>query len=332
LDCKNKLSNRKNQLIFAKKSFFMKKAIIDLGTNTFHLLIIEQNGLSVEQIYKDHVAAKIGKAGINQGFIAPEAIERAVGVLRLFRQKIDEFQIDLTNVTAIGTSAIRNASNGLDFCQIVENQTGIIIQVISGEREAELIYEGVKLAMNLGAEPSLIMDIGGGSVEFIIGNADKIYWKQSFEIGGQRLIEKFMTADPISSQAVRRLNTYFQEQLLPLHNAIHQYAPKTLVGSSGSFDTLVDIDLMSRVGEWPDPKQTDFTLSVTDFTIIYELLIAKNRTERMAIAGMIDLRVDMIVVGVILIDYILKSFDIQHIRCSTYALKEGIMQTITSPQ
>jgi exopolyphosphatase / guanosine-5'-triphosphate,3'-diphosphate pyrophosphatase len=310
----------------------MKKAIIDLGTNTFHLLIIEQNELLVEQIYKDHVAAKIGKSGINQGLIAPDAIERAVGILQAFKQKIDEYQISLANVTAIGTSAIRNASNGSNFCQIVESNTGIKIQVISGEREAELIYEGVKLALDLGTEPSLIMDIGGGSVEFIIGNTEKVYWKQSFEIGGQRLMEKFMTTDPISSMAVRRLHTYFQEQLLPLHNAIHQYAPQTLVGSSGSFDTLVDINFMSRTGELPNTQQTDFDLSITDFMKTYELLINKNRTERMAVAGMIELRVDMIVVGVVLIAYILQSFDIQQIRCSTYALKEGIMQAATSPQ
>ncbi len=310
----------------------MQKAIIDLGTNTFHLLIVKQNGQLVEQIYKDHVAAKIGKSGINQGVIMPDAIERAIAILQQFKQKIDEFQINLTNVTAIGTSAIRNASNGTDFCQIIENQTGIKIQVISGEREAELIYEGVKLAMDLGATPSLIMDIGGGSVEFIIANANKIYWKQSFEIGGQRLMEKFMTTDPITPQAIRRLHTYFQEQLLPLHNAIHQYAPKTLVGSSGAFDTLVDIDFMNRLEQLPNSKQTDFDLPISEFNRIYELLITKNRAERMAIAGMIELRVDMIVVGVVLIDYILQSFDIRHIRCSTFALKEGIMRFVTAPQ
>ncbi len=310
----------------------MKKAIIDLGTNTFHLLIIEQRGSCVEQIYKDHVAAKIGQSGINQGVIAPQAIVRAVGVLRLFKQKIDEYQIDLANVTAIGTSAIRNASNKIEFCQIVENETGIRIQIISGEREADLIYGGVKLALDLETEPSLIMDIGGGSVEFIIANADRIYWKQSFEIGGQRLMEKFMTTDPISLQAVRRLNTYFQEQLLALHNAIHQYAPTVLVGSSGAFDTLVDIDFINRVGELPDVKQTNFDLSVTGFMRIYGLLVTKNRAERMAVGGMIELRVDMIVVAVVLINYVLTTFDIKHIKCSTYALKEGIMRAVTLSQ
>jgi exopolyphosphatase / guanosine-5'-triphosphate,3'-diphosphate pyrophosphatase len=306
----------------------MRKAIIDLGTNTFHLLIIEQKEGIIDKLYQSHNAAKIGKSGINSKIIVPEAIERALGVLRSFRQKIDEFGVKLNAVTAIGTSAIRNATNGLDFCQIIKSETGIEILVISGEREAELIYEGVKKGVDLSTEPSLIMDIGGGSVEFIICNACRIYWKQSFEIGGQRLMEKFMTTDPISSLAIKRLCTYFQEQLLPLHNAIHQYAPTVLVGSSGSFDTLVEIDFMNRLGVLPNPNQSDFELSITEFQRVYQLLITKNREERMAIVGMIELRVDMIVVGVVLIEYILITFGIKRIRCSTFALKEGIMTII----
>ena len=306
----------------------MKFAIVDLGTNTFHLLIIEKTVLGVQTLFKEHQAAKIGKAGINQGVIAPEAMERALVILKMYRQKIDDYGVELKNVKVIGTSAIRNARNQAEFCQIVERQTELSVEVISGEREADFIYQGVRQALDLGHAPSLIMDIGGGSVEFIIANAERIFWKQSFEIGGQRLIEKFMTSDPISPAAVERLNAYFRDQLLPLHNAIHQYAPQTLVGSSGAFDTLVDIDFMHQFQRLPDPKQTGFELSLSEFRRQYELLVSGNRDARMAIAGMIELRVEMIVVGVVLIDYITKTFDIQAIRCSTYALKEGVLDWI----
>lgn len=304
----------------------MKYAIIDLGTNTFHLLIVEKQQNTVQKLYQDQIPAKIGKSGINQGVIVPEAIERAIGVLSQFKQKIDAYGVNINNVNAIGTSAIRSAENKEDFCNIVKEKTGIQIQIISGEREAELIYEGVKQALDLGSEPSLIMDIGGGSVEFIIANATRIYWKQSFEIGGQRLLEKFMKSDPISQSSVSRLHTYFQENLLPLANAIHQYAPNTLVGSSGSFDTLVDIDYMHRFNHLPEASQTGFDLEISEFQRAYQLFVNQNRAERMNIPGMIELRVDMIVVGVILIDYILKTFNINQIKCSTYALKEGILQ------
>lgn len=307
----------------------MKYAIIDLGSNTFHLLIVEKIADKIHTLVKEQIPTKIAKAGINQGIITDEATERALTVLRFFRQHIETHGVALTNVKALGTSAIRNATNGLEFCKTVENETGIVIEVISGEREAELIYEGVNQALDLGATPSLIMDIGGGSVEFIICNASRVFWKQSFEIGGQRLLEKFVLTDPISSSAVQRMNNYFQEQLLPLVNAAHQYAPQTLVGSSGSFDTLADMDFMYRLNHLPDPQQTEFELPLGEFYRVYELLTSLNRDKRMAIPGMIELRVDMIVPGVVLIAHVLKSLNISQIRCSTYALKEGILKWVT---
>lgn len=300
-------------------------AIIDLGSNTFHLLIIEKEDDIIHTLLKEQIPAKIAKAGINQGIISDEAIERALTVLRFFRQQIDEQRVPVENCKALGTSAIRNAKNGAEFCKTIEKETGILIEVISGNREAELIYEGVRQALDLGEAPSLIMDIGGGSVEFIICNASRIFWKQSFEIGGQRLLEKFVHTDPVSFSAIQRMGNYFQEQLLPLLNAAHQYAPQTLVGSSGSFDTLVDMDFMHRLRHLPDSQQTGFELTVEEFHRAYELLTTLNRDERMAIAGMIELRVDMIVPGVVLVAHVLKSLNIKQIRCSTYALKEGIM-------
>lgn len=308
----------------------MRHAIIDLGSNTFHLLIVEQTSNSTITLYKDQIPTKIAKAGINQGIITTEAIERALYVLRLFGQKIEEYGLPITQTKAIGTSAIRSAANGPEFCQIVEQQTGIHIEVISGDREAELIYEGVKQALDLGENLSLVMDIGGGSVEFIIANQSRIFWKQSFEIGGQRLLEKFVPTDPISPSAIGRLHNYFQQQLLPLINAAHQYAPTTLVGSSGSFDTLIDMDYMHRLGQWPDTTQKSFDYNLSEFYRAYDLLTTLNRTQRMALPGMIDLRVDMIVPAVVLIQYVVGALGINQIFCSTYALKEGILAWLLS--
>ncbi len=308
----------------------MKYAIIDLGTNTFHLLIIEKKPDGITPIFKAQIPAKIGKSGINQGVITEEATQRALNVLRQFRQKIDEFGVELSNTKAIGTSAIRNAKNAKEFCTTVENETEITIDIVSGDREAELIYHGVRQGIALGEKISVIMDIGGGSVEFIICNASRIFWKQSFEIGGQRLLEQFVLTDPISPSAIRRMNDYFQEQLLPLVNAAHQYAPQTLVGSSGSFDTLVDMDFMHRLGHLPPPLQTGFEIAMEEFYRAYHLLTTQSHDERMSIPGMIELRVDMIVPGVVLIDHVLRSLNIKQIRSSTYALKEGIMAWVLS--
>ena len=306
----------------------IKKAIIDLGTNTFQLLIAEQDGQNFKTIHEESHAAKIGMGGISLGIITDEGIQRGIKGLKYFQQVFDKEGVTNDNVIATATSAVRNAKNKNEFCQRILDETGIKIQVISGEEEATLIYEGVKLGMDIGTEPSMIMDIGGGSVEFIICDKNRIMYKKSFEIGGQRLMDKFMTTDPISPRSVGALRDYLEEQLLPLTNAVHQYAPVCVIGSAGSFETLIDMFYMKNYEQLPPSEQISFDLPISEFYDSFLKLVSKNHEERMALAGMKELRVDMIVVGVCLIDFVLKRFDIQQIKVSNYALKEGVLSKI----
>ncbi|MEA5428923.1 Ppx/GppA phosphatase family protein [Arcicella lustrica] len=303
----------------------IKKAFIDLGTNTFQLLIVAQEGNTYQKIHEDSYAAKIGLGGISSGIITQEGVERAVFALKYFQEKLSEEGVISENIFATATSAVRNASNGEGFCEEIFQRTGILIKVISGEEEAGLIYEGVKLGTPIGNDTSLIIDIGGGSVEFIICNQDRIFWKQSFEIGGQRLMDKFMNTDPISPRSVQSLKDYLEEQLLPLTNAVHQYAPICVIGSAGSFETLIDLYFMKTFGQLPPIEQVSFELPIAEFYDSFLKIVSSNREQRMALAGMIELRVDMIVVGVCLIDFVLKRYDIRQIKVSNFALKEGVL-------
>lgn len=305
-------------------------AIIDLGTNTFHLLIVDPDRPDEAPLFRESRAARIGQGGINDRLITPAATERALDVLRYFREVLTQHKVSAERTHAFGTSAIRNADNSAAFCRLIEQETGLSIQVINGAQEAEYIYYGVRSAVELGEDPALVVDIGGGSVEFIIGNRHQVLWKQSFEIGGQRLMEKFMRTDPLEAADRKRLYNYFEEELIPLANAVHQYAPTTLVGSSGSFDTLVAMDVMHRTGQWPDPKQVSFELPFVEFYRIFTQLLPFDQQERLAIPGMIALRVDMIVVAVCLIDYLIKTYHIKKIDVSSYALKEGVLAQLIS--
>jgi len=300
-------------------------SIIDLGTNTFHLLIAEKSPAGYRTLFRESRPAKIGKAGINQGMITAEATERALGVLRYFRQVLDEHGVAPEQTVVMGTSAIRNAGNKDEFIERIRQETGLRVTVISGEEEAGYIYQGVRASGVLDERTALIVDIGGGSVEFILASQSRLFWKQSFEIGGQRLLERFMDSDPISSGAVRRLQHYLEEQLMPLANAIHQYPPAVLVGSSGSFDTLVDMHFQHESETWPEPGQSAFDLPMPAFRRAYEQILTRDRAERLALPGMIELRVDLIVVAMILIDYLLRAFGLAEIRVSTFALKEGVL-------
>ncbi|WP_299755658.1 phosphatase [uncultured Pontibacter sp.] len=305
----------------------MKKrlALIDMGTNTFHLLVTEvtEQG-QLKELYKTKVPVRLGQGGISNGAIALEASERALRTLRDFRKTIDE--LGAQTVRAMATSMVRNASNGESFVKDVFEQTNIEVEVIDGAREAELIYYGVRAAGVLNTDTSLIMDIGGGSVEFILCNQHEIFWKQSFELGAQRLMDKFFTQDPIHSESIAAEKAYLDERLQPLSEAVAAYKPTNLVGSSGTFDTLCDIDAQ-RKGDTSRATATPpaSTLSLPDFYEVLQELLTKNHDERLAIPGMLEMRVDMIVLASIAVDFVLQKYGLQEIRVSAYALKEGVL-------
>ncbi|AKP50217.1 Ppx/GppA phosphatase family protein [Cyclobacterium amurskyense] len=297
-----------------------KAAVIDMGTNTFHLLMIAFDSNGFEVIYQEKVPVKIGQGGINQNLILPEAEKRGLHTLGHFQNLIKGEEI--TRIFAFATSAVRNADNGLAFIHKIKQQTGIEVQIIDGEREAELIYKGIRQSACLNEENALMMDIGGGSVEFIIGNEEDILWKGSFEIGGQRLLDLFHYHDPILPEEVEKLSDYLSKKLLPLTNAIKEHAPEQLIGASGTFDTLTDMYLANE-GKKKDRKIIKHFLPVTDFEAMATDLLLLDKAKRLKIPGMIPMRVDMIVVASCLIRFILQHVKTNKLICSTYSLKEG---------
>ncbi|MTI26963.1 exopolyphosphatase, partial [Fulvivirga kasyanovii] len=228
---------------------------------------------------------------------------------------------------AFATSAFRNAVNGEEASNIIFNKTGVDIRIISGAEEAELIFRGVNFALDIGDKPALIMDIGGGSVEFIIGQRDKIFWKQSLEIGAQRLLDLFHTTDPIQPEEIKALENYLSSNLSELLEHIKKHQTDTLIGSSGTFDTLSDIYCEHR-SIVKDEDASEVPLSLEGYFNIHHDLLTKTRDERMAIPGMIEMRVDMIVVASCLISFLLKQHRFSEIRVSTYALKEGVLDQV----
>ncbi len=302
-----------------------KVAIIDLGTNTFHLLFAEWDGQQYNITYREKIPVKIGMGGINDGVITEGGVDRALAALKHFQENIRS--ADITRVVALGTSALRSAKNGGAVAALILQQTGMQVNIISGEAEAAYIYYGVRKAIKMGGSLSLIVDIGGGSVEFIIGDEQSMFWKRSFEIGAQRLLEQFQKHDPILPLEVEKLNAYFDLELAPLLGAIQKYKPTVLIGSSGTFDTLSEIHcIRNGIALPPDAPETPLTFE--RFQEIFAELLLKNRAERMQIPGMIEMRVDMIVVACCLIKFILDQRSFEAIRVSSYSLKEGVVAAI----
>jgi exopolyphosphatase/guanosine-5'-triphosphate,3'-diphosphate pyrophosphatase len=303
-------------------------AVMDLGTNTFHLLIAEANPDDPKELLHLYEPVRLGQGGINKGIIQPDAFERGVKTMQKFHQHIAQFEVGA--VKAIATSALRNAANGRDFIEQVKQQTGIKIELIDGDKEAEYIYNGVKASGCLSDENSLIIDIGGGSVEFIICDSEHIKWKQSFEIGAARLMERFQTSDPISAEAIEELQNYLYHILTPLFTAANGIEIHKLIGSSGAFETFIEVMELEKGHEFnlKSIKCEDFNTS--EFEELTARLISSTHQERAAMKGIIPLRVDMIVVASLITRYVMDKLQIYRVAMSMYSLKEGVLAELMS--
>jgi exopolyphosphatase/guanosine-5'-triphosphate,3'-diphosphate pyrophosphatase len=301
----------------------MRVAILDLGTNTFHLLIANVRGKTFKKIFKSKIVVKLGEGAIHHNWIAAKPFRRGIDALEQFKKSITEYKPQ--KVVAYATSAIRGAENGKKFISTAKEKTGININVISGDREAELIYFGVRQCVELDEYPVLIMDIGGGSTEFIIANDKKIFWKKSFDIGAARLLEVFNPSDPIKPDEVKLLEKFFDKELASLKAAVKKYPVTKLIGSSGSFDTFAEMAGYHFHDRNVIAKINSFKFDLNQIEILHKLILKSTLAERIHMKGLIKMRVDMIVVASICTNYILKKLKLKEMYLSKYALKEGAL-------
>lgn len=305
----------------------MKIAVLDLGTNTFHLLIVESRDRNKwKRIHNERVTVKLGQGGIGNKVIAPQPFKRGVKAIEKFHREIKERGI--TRVFAFGTAALRNAANGKAFVKLVRQHFGISIKLISGEKEAELIYYGVRQAVDLSGSPSLIMDIGGGSVEFIIADHKRILWKQSFPAGAALLIDTFSISDPIKKTEIKVINDHLSELLSPLAGAVQHYKPERIIGSAGSFGTFASMIHAMFPDTGSHYNHTEFPIHIPHFRKLYQQLIVSDTSTRKKMRGLIKMRVDMIVPAAILLNFVLKMSEIERLVLSSYALKEGAVYEV----
>jgi len=302
-------------------------AIIDMGTNTFHLLIADLlDSGSFNIIRNDKIAVKLGQGGISNSKISVEAQGRGLKTLGEFRRRIDDDR-SIEREEVYATSALRSATNSDDFLDQILKETGFIPKIIDGKKEAEFIYYGVLAGHTLSEEPNLIMDIGGGSVEFIIANKNHIFWSQSFEIGAQRLLDSFQKSDPITKNELDELERFLDHELIPLLQALQIHKPDTLIGVSGTFDTLTDI-VELRDNQIINSSNSGNSLLIDYFEVIRVELTEKTLSERLKTPGLPEFRAEMIVVAIALIHWLLEQHDFNKIRVSKFSLKEGILYSM----
>ncbi len=294
-----------------------KYGVIDLGTNTFHLLIagFEADG-RIREIYRERRFVKLAENGIET--IGPAPFRRGIATVESFAAQLKAHGVE--QVAAVGTAALRTAVNGGAFIAAVKQKTGIAIALISGEEEARLIHQGVlQTGILRTGTKALIMDIGGGSVELILADGEGVAWMGSFLIGVAVLHRRFHHSDPISAAEVAALEAFLDSELRPVRQPLLREAPTMLVGAAGTFDVLADLFATERI-----PPGCTRLEAAQFFPFLHQMQNA-TLAERYATPGVPAARADMIVVALLLIARVLKMARLEKIVVSNYAMKEGML-------
>lgn len=296
-------------------------AVLDLGTNSFHLLIAKLEDHGFEELLKKKIFVQLAEFGIET--IQPEKFSLGMKVLAEFKNDLEEYGVKSFRVFA--TAGLRTASNGEQFRKEAKEKFGFDIELIDGLREAELIYKGVKQVVDLNEKPRLIMDIGGGSTEFIIANNQEIFWKGSFPIGAGVLKEKFHHTEPISNQEFTNLVNYLEDKLQILWDKINEFKPIGLVGASGSFNSLVNIQ-RSIYNIYPQLESNSEIVNLSSFRVAHLLVLKSNLDQRLQIDELEPERAPMMPVATTLMSVVINHLQPERsIIVSRYAMKEGML-------
>lgn len=291
--------------------------IIDIGTNTFNLLVVDRTADGFEKIFGTKIGVGLGLGGLNEKMITQDAIQRGVAAIEDFLIKCEGLQVE--KIKAIATSAVRDAINKEEFLDELDERFDLDIDVISGGREAQLIYEGVKIGYDF-KRPNLIMDIGGGSTEFILADNDKVLKAESFDIGTSRIYQSFNFDDPYSKQNVNEVIDYLESNTKGFFDDI---TSDVLIGASGSFETFYAI--LHR----KDYEENEFEMIlVSELNEVLEDMIYSTYAEREANQFIIPIRKKMAPIAAIKIKWILDKLNIKALIISPYAMKEGVIKTI----
>jgi len=193
-------------------------AVIDLGTNSFHLLIAKVEKHGFEVLVKEKEFVHLASGGID--LIEEKSFNKGLEIIKKYKSIMDEYKV--SDYKLFGTAGLRKAINSSDFRDEVKQQFGLEVDVIKGDKEAELIYRGVKTAVDITEHTRLIVDIGGGSTEFIIANNEQIFWKKSYQLGARVLKNKFHQHEPMSSREYNNLVSYVIDELHELWGEIDE--------------------------------------------------------------------------------------------------------------
>ena len=303
----------------------LRVAAIDLGTNSFHMIIVEESrGKGIIEIDRVKNMICIGRGSISTKMLDQEAMQSGIAALKNFLVLAAHHGVKPENVIAFATSAIREAKNRLEFLRMIKDETGLKVRVISGREEAEFIYYGVRNAVKIGKTFDLLFDIGGGSVEFIIANNKGVQLLESRKIGDARMHERFVFTDPIARSDIKMLEQFFSAEMVTAIAKASALKVTRAIASSGTAQNIARM-ISSMQGRSTKASLNNSIFTRKEFDALYMTLIPQSSLERRQCTGLDANRVDLIIPGLILIDMIFRLFNLNEIVVSDYSLREGMV-------
>ena len=296
----------------------MPVAAIDIGTNTTRLIVAKVSGSSLEELDRRTTITRLGEGVDKSGSLSEAGIERVFETLAGYREIVDELGAD--RALALATSAVRDASNGGDFLKDVESRFGFRVRLLSGSEEALLAFRGATIRRTL-PEPVLVVDIGGGSTELIVGDANGPSFHVSLDIGAVRLTERYLHGDPPTPAELEHCATIVRELLLDRIPTGVLREPRAAIGNAGTITTIAALD--QHLPAYDRELVHGYSISRHAVREQYARLAALPLSERRLVPALEPERAPVIVAGAIVCRELLDVFALEAIEASELDILDG---------
>jgi len=300
----------------------MRIAAIDLGSNSFHLLVVEayRDGTFVPML-RDKQILRLGDVVAREGLLPAEACDRAAATMRRFKALIDRASV--IHTMACATSAIRQAANGRELTSRISAETGLDVAMLTGDEEARLVFDAVRASVVL-QPSSLCLDLGGGSLEVIVGGPAGLRHAQSVELGASRLSTELVAHDPPSGDDVRRLRKRLIDVLAPVAERMAEFHPTMAVGTSGTLCDLVRLATARATGVAPT-SVNQLRIGREDLLRVHDEIMGATAAERLKMPGLDPRRAELMPAGAMVLITAMELFGFGEMTVSEWALREGIV-------
>jgi exopolyphosphatase/guanosine-5'-triphosphate,3'-diphosphate pyrophosphatase len=297
-------------------------AAIDIGTNSIHMVIAQAQGAGFEVVDREREVVQVGRGSFSGNRLRAEAIQRTADALARFVKLARRHQVD--HIVCTATAAVREARNGGVFVQACRDAAGITPRVIPGEEEGRLIYLGVKSALQLDEKPALMVDIGGGSMQLVVGDRDRMHHAVSAPLGALRLTELLLDSDPPARRDLQRLRRQIRKHAREALDAVLAYKPERVYGSSGSIHALAQIAHAQEAGATIE-HINGHVLSTESLARLTRRLQRMTLAERERLQGLDAKRAEIIVPGAMTLLHVLEEAGGDGITISDFGVREGLV-------